>query len=106
MAKSRTSHSIVPKQETAYLVGFDNGRIDADNLPLHESLDELERLCESAGARVIGRNSQKRPQADIRTYVGAGKVQEIRDEVYEHCADLVVFDDPLTVAQLRNLERE
>lgn len=106
MAKLGTSHSIVPKKETAYLVGFDNGRIDTDNLPLDESLDELERLCESAGAKVIGRNSQKRAQADIRTYVGAGKVQEIREEVYDLCADLVVFDDPLTVAQLRNLERE
>ena len=106
MAKSRSSHSIVPKQETAYLVGFDDGRIDSDSLPLHESLDELERLCESAGAKVVGRNSQKRPQADIRTYVGEGKVAEIREEVYHLCADLVVFDDPLTVAQLRNLERE
>ena len=106
MAKSRTSHSILPKRETAYLVGFDTGRMDADSLPLDESLDELERLCESAGAKVIGRNSQRRAHADIRTYVGAGKVQEIREEVYELCADLVVFDDPLTVAQLRNLERE
>ena len=106
MAKFRSSHSIVPKKETAYLVGFDDGRIDIDHLPLEESLDELERLCESAGATVIGRNSQKRQNADIRTYVGAGKVQEIREEVYELCADIVVFDDPLTVAQLRNLERE
>jgi len=106
MAKSRSSHSIVPKKETAYLVGFDDGRIDVDHLPLEESLDELERLCASAGATVIGRNSQKRQNADIRTYVGAGKVQEIREEVYELCADIVVFDDPLTVAQLRNLERE
>ncbi len=106
MAKSRSSHSIVPKKETAYLVGFDDGRVDVDHLPLEESLDELERLCESAGATVIGRNSQKRQNADIRTYVGAGKVQEIREEVYELCADIVVFDDPLTVAQLRNLERE
>ena len=104
--KRRSSQSIVPREETAYLVGTDSGRLDGDSLPLEESLDELQRLCESAGARVVGRNFQKRAKPDTRTYVGAGKIDEIRHEVWDLDADIVVFDDPLLPSQQRNLERE
>lgn len=104
--KRRSSHSIVPREETAYLVGTESGRADDSALPLEESLDELQRLCESAGARVVGRNFQKRSKPDTRTYVGAGKIDEIRHEVWDLNADIVVFDDPLLPSQQRNLERE
>jgi GTP-binding protein HflX len=102
----RSSHSIVPKEETAYLVGFDDGRGSEDSLPLGESLDELQRLCESAGARVVGRTSQRRAKPDVRTYVGSGKINEIQRAVWDLCADIVVFDDPLSPNQQRNLERD
>lgn len=107
MSKSRRSlHSTVAQKETAYLVGFDNGRISADALALDESLDELQRLCESAGARVVGRTFQRRAKPDVRTYVGSGKVEEIKQAVWDLCADIVIFDDPLSPNQQRNLERE
>lgn len=88
------------------MVGFDDGRNSDNALALDESLDELERLCVSAGARVVGRTFQRRARPDVRTYVGSGKIEEIKQEVWELCADIVVFDDPLSPNQQRNLERD
>lgn len=68
-------------------------------------LVELARLAESAGAVVVGRVVQKRPRPDPATYIGTGRVDTLKDDVYEHEADLVVVDADLTPAQQRNLER-
>ncbi len=54
---------------------------------------------------VAGKVIQKRPAPDPTTYIGAGKVEELKEDVYEHDADLVVIDADLTPAQQRNLER-
>lgn len=70
-----------------------------------ESLDELAVLAESAGADVIGRVLQTRPNLDAATLVGSGKVEEIRERVEAEAIDTVVFDRELTPTQLRNLER-
>ncbi len=86
------------------LVGLET-RSDGALHPIDESLAELGRLCETAGAVVVGSTSQRRNTPDVRTFIGAGKVDEIRAIVQEKCVDLLVFDDPLSPAQQRNLER-
>ena len=72
---------------------------------VEESLEELARLVDTAGADPVQRVVQRRDRLDPATYVGRGKAQEIRDLSEECDADTVVFDDELTPAQQYNLER-
>ena len=67
---------------------------------------ELEELVRSAGAEVVRLHLQERPEPDPATFVGRGKLEQIRATVFDDVADLVVFDDELTPAQQRNLEKE
>ncbi|MEE9457374.1 MAG: GTPase HflX [bacterium] len=90
--------------ERAFLVGVDWGRASA--LTSEESLVELENLVRAAGADVVGGVMQKRKKADAALLIGRGKVAEVAAEVKEIEANLVVFDEPLTPAQQRNLEEE
>jgi len=90
--------------ERALLVGLES-RADGLLHPVEESLAELGRLCETAGALVVGSTTQRRKTPDVRTFIGGGKVEEVRRTVEERCVDLLVFDDPLSPAQQRNLER-
>ncbi len=69
-----------------------------------ESLAELEALAEAAGARVLARLVQERPSPDPATFVGKGKVEELRTLVETLALDLIVFDDELSPGQQRNLE--
>jgi GTP-binding protein HflX len=69
------------------------------------NLDELARLVDTAGADEVARFVQRRHAPDPATYVGKGKVDEIRDMAVATDSDTVVFDDELTPAQQRNLER-
>ena len=71
-----------------------------------EYLDELEFLAETAGATTIKKFLQKLPMIHPRTFVGTGKLQEIKEFIKEHSIELVIFDDELTPSQLRNIERE
>ncbi|MCB0977435.1 MAG: GTPase HflX [Acidimicrobiales bacterium] len=68
-------------------------------------LDELELLVDTAGADVVGRVSQRRLQPDPATYLGKGKTEELRELAVAFDCDTVVFDDELTPAQQRNLEK-
>jgi GTPase len=70
-----------------------------------EYLDELEMLAQTAGATVVGREVAKRQRPDPATLVGKGKVEELRLLADEANADLVIFDDDLSPAQTRNLEK-
>ncbi|HEX8616386.1 MAG TPA: GTPase HflX [Thermoanaerobaculia bacterium] len=70
-----------------------------------EHLEELTKLIESAGAHVSATILSKRNAPDAATYVGKGKAEEIKALVAEHSAQLVVFDDDLSPAQARNLEK-
>ncbi len=70
-----------------------------------EHLDELERLADTAGAECVGRVMQDRPSPDPATWIGKGKAEEIKTQAAERGADLVIFDDDLTAAQARNLEK-
>ncbi len=90
--------------ERAFLVGVDWGRPSA--LTSEESLVELESLVRAAGADVVGGVMQKRKKADAALLIGRGKVAAVAAEVKEMEANLVVFDEPLTPAQQRNLEKK
>ncbi|UDY36815.1 GTPase HflX [Dermatobacter hominis] len=72
---------------------------------LDESLDELELLVDTAGADVVARVVQRRGAPDPATYVGSGKAEEIRQVAEATDCDTVVFDDELSPAQQRNLEK-
>lgn len=78
---------------------FDTDRLDAD------PLSELQGLAETAGAVVVGGITQRRTKPDTTTYIGKGKVEELERLVEFHAADIVVFDNDLSPAQVRNLEQ-
>ncbi len=69
-------------------------------------LAELAGLAETAGARVVGELTQRRETPDQTTYLGKGKVAELAALAAHHDADVVIFDNDLSPAQTRNLERE
>lgn len=71
-----------------------------------DPLEEIRGLAKTAGLIVVGSMLQKRQQVDIATYIGSGKVDELKELVQAHEADLVVFDNDLGPAQTRNLERQ
>ncbi|HPR64004.1 MAG TPA: GTPase HflX [Thermoanaerobaculia bacterium] len=70
-----------------------------------EHLDELEDLIDTAGAEVIARVIQRRDRPDPATFIGRGKAEEITHLAGVHNVQTVVFDDDLTPAQIRNLEK-
>ena len=70
-----------------------------------DSLDELELLADTAGARTTRRLIQAIAKLNPATYIGKGKVGELKEFVERDKADLVIFDDDLTTVQIRNLER-
>lgn len=90
-------------EESCVLVGVITQNMTEEQA--EEYIDELEFLAETAGAVTKNKFLQKLPQPDSRTYVGSGKLQEIKDYVVEHDIDLVIFDDELSPSQLRNIER-
>lgn len=94
------SHENKQEPERALLLCADTGAFNA-----RSSMDELERLAETAGAEVKGRLMQKIPSVHPATYIGAGKIEEVRRFCEEHGIDLIVADDELTPAQLNNIER-
>ncbi|MGB7950447.1 MAG: GTPase HflX [Candidatus Binatia bacterium] len=100
--KPSTSYSR-RREEKAFLVGVD---LPADHrrIPLDYSLEELERLAETAGARVLQKFRQQVRNVAPATLIGRGKVEEIQTAVRELEPDLVVVDEDLTPAQQRNLE--
>lgn len=77
-----------------------------DELKVNDYLDELEFLAETAGAIGEKRFIQKMDKPNPKTYIGSGKLDEIKAYIKEHDIDLVIFDDELTPSQMRNIERE
>ena len=94
---------LVAPQERAVLVGAPLKRSNAKHL-VEEHLRELERLADTAGAKIIGELTQQVDRPDSATYIGKGKVDELKIMVEEKDATLVIFDDELTPAQGKNLE--
>lgn len=79
---------------------------DQDEEKVTEYLDELAFLTETAGAAVLKRYTQRLEHPDASTFIGRGKLNTIRDFVKENAIDLVIFDDELSPAQQRNVEKE
>ncbi len=73
---------------------------------LDSSLDELAQLADTAGLAVVGRDKQNVDRVQPATYIGSGKVVEVKEQCRELGAEVVIFDDELSPAQLRTLERE
>ncbi len=88
--------------ERAILVGIDRGNAD---WPLRESMAELERLANTAGAEVVHMMSQRLDAPNPRTFIGAGKADELASRVRDLKADVVILDDELSPSQQSNLER-
>ncbi|MDF2433608.1 MAG: GTPase [Mucilaginibacter sp.] len=92
------------KQEKAVLVGvITQGETDEQ---AKEYLEELEFLVETAGAETVKTFTQKLQRPDRATFVGSGRLEDIKAYVTEEEIDMVVFDDELTPSQLRNIENE
>jgi len=92
------------KKETAVLVGLIS-RGQSDEL-ITEYLDELAFLAETAGIVTKKRFTQRLENPDVRSFVGKGKLAEIRAYVKENKIDVIIFDDDLSPSQLRNIEKE
>ncbi|MBR2648616.1 MAG: GTPase HflX [Sediminibacterium sp.] len=95
---------LVTQEEKAVLVGLIQK--DQTNEQVTEYLDELAFLSETAGAIAVKRFTQKLAHPDSRTFVGKGKLEEIRDYLAGKNIQLVIFDDELTGSQITNIEKE
>lgn len=87
------------EQEIAVLVSVDTGEFDAN-----ASIDELEELCLTAGASVFAKLIQKRPKPDNATFLGEGKLFELKNICDGNDIDIIVFDADLSPSQQRNIE--
>lgn len=96
--------NVIEKEEKAVLVGM--VQKDQTEPQLQEYLDELAFLAETAGAKAVKRFTQKLSHPDSRTFVGKGKLEEIREYITGKDINLVIFDDELTGAQINNIEKE
>lgn len=94
--------TIQPK-ERAFLVGVDLNQED-DLLSLDDSLNELSLLADTAGLDVVGQATQTIRAPNPKTFIGPGKVEEVKALVEEVQADIIVFDEELSARHLRELE--
>lgn len=91
------------KQETAVLVGLIRKKQNEETAT--EYLDELDFLAQTAGAKVLNRYSQRLEHPDSKTFIGSGKLNDVITFVKEHDVDIIIFDDELSPAQQRNIEK-
>src|SRR5699024_10567493 len=89
-------------EEKVILAGVDTG----DGEAAQRSLDDLAELAKTAGAKVVGRLIQARESAHPATYVGKGKLLELKNLIWETDATGIICDDEVTSAQLGSLEAE
>jgi len=95
--------NIIGEQERAVLVGLvQNGQTDHQ---VKDYLDELEFLAETAGARTIKKFTQKLAHPDSRTFLGKGKLEEIKNYVHGKDVRIIIFDDELSGSQITNIEK-
>lgn len=93
------------RKEKVILAAVDLGN-SGDSFDVRASLDELEELAKTAGAETVGRLIQSRDGIHPGTYIGKGKIEELRELIRATGADTVVCDDELSPAQLGNLQDE
>lgn len=97
-----TMYELKEAEEKVILVGVQLN----ENEPAEESLDELGELAKTAGAEVVGRMIQSREYIHPATYIGKGKITELKELLWETGATGIICDDELTSVQLKNLEQE
>lgn len=95
-------HKIEEPQEKFILIGVASN----DEEDTKESLDELEELLQTAGGLAVAKVIQNRETTHPRTYIGKGKVEEVKDLMNEYEATGIICDDELSPAQMRNLGKE
>jgi len=103
MTQSLGNHRRLTPRERAALVGLATGRTRRE--AAERSLEELAGLAKAAGASVVLSGVQERPRPDPATFLGSGKVATLTLACDEADVELVIFDNELSPAQLRNLER-
>ncbi len=94
----------IKSEEKAVLVGLIQK--EQTDTQVHEWMDELAFLAETAGAITMKRFTQRMEHPDSRTFVGKGKLEEIKNYVQTKGVDVVIFDDELTGSQITNIEKE
>jgi GTP-binding protein HflX len=95
--------NIIQKEEKAVLVGLVHKLQTEEQVT--EYLDELAFLAETAGAKAVKRFTQKLPHPDSRTFVGKGKLEEIKNYIEGRDINIVIFDDELSGSQIQNIEK-
>lgn len=96
-------NKVVYKEENAILVGLIYGT--QSEAQVKEYLEELAFLAETAGAKAVKRYIQKLPHPDSRTFIGKGKLEEIKNYIQGKDIGLMIFDDELTGSQIQNIEK-
>lgn len=100
----KISQPTTPPRERAFLVGVEiHGQKQL--LPLADSLSELRRLAGTAGVDVVGELTQRLNRPNVETFIGPGKVAELKALAEETLADVVIFDDELSPRHQRELEK-
>ncbi|HKI54869.1 MAG TPA: GTPase HflX, partial [Anaerolineales bacterium] len=102
MAKKKPQNT-TPPRERAFLVGVDIFK-EKSLLPLEDSLDELTLLAETSGLEVAGELTQKLDRPHVKTFIGPGKVDELKVLVEETLSQVTIFDDELSPRHQRELQ--
>ena len=89
--------------EKAILIGLITPKLSQDQV--NEYLEELSFLAQTAGVKPVKRFTQKLPNPDNTTFLGKGKINEVKDYVKDENIDVVIFDDDLTPSQLKNIQK-
>jgi GTPase len=97
-------NQVVAEDERAVLIGLIHK--EQTEAQVHEYLDELAFLAETAGAQAVKRFTQRLPHPDRATFIGKGKLEEVRQYVAGKDVSLVIFDDELTGSQISNIQKE
>lgn len=103
--KTNRSYPTHPPREKAFLVGVEL-RSEPGLIPLEDSLGELARLADTAGLDIVGESTQKLETPHPATYIGSGKVEEIRLLVEDTLANIIIFDNELSPRHQRELEEK
>ncbi len=102
--KLQKLYDTAPEQESAVLVALIPQQ--QNERQVNEYLDELAFLTETLGAKTVHKFTQRLEKPDVRTFVGTGKLEEIKAYVTHFDVNMVIFDDDLSPSQMRNLENE
>ena len=101
-----TQNDLQVKKNRAVLVGLWAHRLSVEENATEETVDELADLLETAGGECVGTVLQSKDSPDPRTFIGEGKVAEVRELVRAMDADMVIFDNSLSPSQQRVLSEE